>query len=770
MAQDGFFQRLKTLARVGPRPAQPLPAMDSPEAEQWESRLHPELKPSIPALPIEHLLRRHDALIQKVYQVSRATREEFDERYMDVIRRYAQLVHLLPASGDDHHQGWGGLFRHGLEVGFNAVARATTGSLFDGAATGPRRKQIESVWPFACFVGGICHDIGKPISDMHVTSPDGSVIWQAHISYILDWCQVNALDRYRVAFISNRDQHHLIVGPDAINRVVSEPLKALITEVDANLWIDVRSCVVGVKTSNSRMGDIVHDADLRSVKVDKAGRDQKSASLDSGKDALFEFMNAAKNLIREGRWQVNANSRVWVMHKALFLAWPWAAEDVARWMIINHIKGVNYEPSKIAQMLKDREALVPYKQKNGAESLYWLIRPDSQKSERPLRCICLANPQVLYELPPPSCGGVVVEPEVMGEGAAEASQPNPPANSGAPPDTAQDARPEPAAPPPPSNAAPPKLIAPPPAIVTDPMVPTEAPPPTKTRAERQRARDAKLPQSAEVLDAPNTRNWFNQQPAIGQVIVAVCEDVQLHDDDPNSRRQHAGFRQARVVLRWPEALKGYGLESREILTKLKDAGWIEPNPYQLTQFLRDDVGFSSAIVFSQEISRRLITLAPVLLKLTPANLRHREEKKNPALPSPSATVASRAPVPAAKSAPVPSSPPPSREHALAPASPDPQGTLPLQQGTEPHRATLADLLVTVGALLRSEVFSNVIDLNESVRVPKRELRRHCVSAGFLESQIDDLLESDRSLTQSTSGVDQMVDIPKRLLRGPDDPE
>ena len=43
---------------------------------------------------------------------------------MPILIKYAEYIHLLPASESHHHRGAGGLFRHSLEVGFHAALMA----------------------------------------------------------------------------------------------------------------------------------------------------------------------------------------------------------------------------------------------------------------------------------------------------------------------------------------------------------------------------------------------------------------------------------------------------------------------------------------------------------------------------------------------------------------------------------------------------------------------------------------------------------------------
>src|SRR5690606_34767029 len=120
-----------------------------------------------------------------------------------VIKRYAEFVHLLPASEAHHHRGAGGLLRHGLEVGFWA-AQFSLGQVFpyDGP---PRNKRAHELrWLFAAFVAGLTHDLGKPLSDMEITTAQGESVWPPYIESLEGWANRVQAERYFVRWRSTR--------------------------------------------------------------------------------------------------------------------------------------------------------------------------------------------------------------------------------------------------------------------------------------------------------------------------------------------------------------------------------------------------------------------------------------------------------------------------------------------------------------------------------------------------------------------------------------
>ena len=106
---------------------------------------------------------------------------------LPVITNVAHFVHLLPASQDDHHQGYGGLFTHSLEVAFEA-ANLAKNTIFDRVSPPKEIQWNRRRWILICVLAGLVHDIGKPYTDLEVTTgPDeGGKSWKKSLP-LLDW-------------------------------------------------------------------------------------------------------------------------------------------------------------------------------------------------------------------------------------------------------------------------------------------------------------------------------------------------------------------------------------------------------------------------------------------------------------------------------------------------------------------------------------------------------------------------------------------------------
>lgn len=107
----------------------------------------------IPALSADQVLEAHRDLIGRIRVCYGVDHPAFERELFSLIRRYAQVVHLLPATPDNHFSAPGGLFRLGLEVAFFSL-QGTDGHIFSGRATITTRRHMEPRWRYAKSASG----------------------------------------------------------------------------------------------------------------------------------------------------------------------------------------------------------------------------------------------------------------------------------------------------------------------------------------------------------------------------------------------------------------------------------------------------------------------------------------------------------------------------------------------------------------------------------------------------------------------------------------
>ncbi|MDH4846213.1 relaxase [Pseudomonas sp. BN605] len=113
-------------------------------------------------------------LLERIWQYTALSEPQFNQLYLDPIRRYASYVQQLPASESHHHAYPGGMLDHGLELVACSLKLRQSYLLPSGAAPEDQAAQADA-WSAAIAYGALLHDIGKIAVDLQVEYQNGEV-------------------------------------------------------------------------------------------------------------------------------------------------------------------------------------------------------------------------------------------------------------------------------------------------------------------------------------------------------------------------------------------------------------------------------------------------------------------------------------------------------------------------------------------------------------------------------------------------------------------
>jgi len=395
-------------------------------ADQEESLAavkYPPVAAGIPALGVGEILKPHGETLAKIkHLVEQET--DWGNWYRPLIERYATFVHLLPASEYHHHRGAGGLLAHGLEVGLYTLQQAHE-KLYGMKLEPKVRRLARPRWQYGCFVAGLCHDIGKPVTLVRATLvPDGQglsdwdeKIWQPYAQDLLAWCRQHGAERYWVAFKKRRSKDHERAAALIWDRVITEADRRFLSEYDSDLLPLVLATVQGEAHGDHELGKLVQSADRRSVQGD-LGKSNLASDLgqDVGLPVLRIYSDAMLRLVREDVWRVNeAGGRLWYVESGLYLVWPEGGRDIGLLLDRDEAyRGVPRHPTLIAEILQEWD----YAEGTAGGSPFWWV--DLEGMEKPLLALKVREPGgLLPALPAPWPGAA--RPYEAGEGEAAVS-------------------------------------------------------------------------------------------------------------------------------------------------------------------------------------------------------------------------------------------------------------------------------------------------------------------------------------------------------------
>ncbi len=506
------------------------PSETAPTARSLPDDEIPRYPPFVKGLPASHpdrLIETQQELIGQIRESGLASKDVYEEFYLGPLRRFASYAHLLPASETHHHRGAGGLFRHAIEVALWSLQSGDR-VLLPGDQTPRRRRELEPRWHSAVFLAALCHDLGKPITDLMVTNQDGGKVWDPFCEDLYAWAIRNQVGRYFLRWRKNRGTSHTSVSLLLVERIVGRTGLGWISQGDPNLVTWMMEAISGHPSQENMIHNLIVRSDQVSVTRDIESMGANFAGYEIGIPVERILLDIMRRLVRDGVWIVNEpGSRLWHMEGHLYLVWPAGGEEIAA--IINQEKmpGLPRTPNSILDMLVERK-LAEFKVGQPDGNRYWLIAPAILAEKIPniqLKAIRLNNPGALLDSLPASVAGRLVGSD------------DPPTKSL-------------------SN---PSVVAP-----TKPAVPTiEVVPAAIVTSATPAASPADQP--PDQLDGP-----------VGEALKALVEDIE-HGRRDGSKITHVDS-EGILCLKWPDAFKGYGLENKTILDELGRRNWLVVDP------------------------------------------------------------------------------------------------------------------------------------------------------------------------------------------------
>ena len=202
---------------------------------------------------------RHQ-LIKQVWDLTSLTHESFELHVMDPIKRFAELVQLLPASENHHHAYHGGLLDHVLEACVYAL-KIRRNKLLPPGAKPEEQSQVADIWTAAVIYGALFHDIGKIVFDMGIVRSDGK--HESPVFLVNENIPIG--DQYAIHYLKGRSyQVHGVSGLLFFTRILSRAnIEWVSSEAEVfNLLVMELS---GHHDKSGVIGEIVKKADQASV-------------------------------------------------------------------------------------------------------------------------------------------------------------------------------------------------------------------------------------------------------------------------------------------------------------------------------------------------------------------------------------------------------------------------------------------------------------------------------------------------------------------------
>lgn len=352
---------------------------------------YPPVDPGIPALPIEEVLGAHQDLIDRIKVCYGVDRPTFEHELLSLIRRYAEFVHLLPATPDNYFNAPGGLLRMGLEVAFFSL-QGTDGHIFSGRSTITTRRHLEPRWRHATFIAGLCCEIHRTLCHVIVTTENGDE-WQPYLLPLSSWLTRHHVARFFLKWLPNVHESRTL-GLFALPHVIPAEVLQHLATGNAIIVPHLMASISGMPLY--REHNILDDLVRRSAALvidrylqasaDRYGKPQLGSHLER------YLVDALRRLVSSNSaWNPNAEkSRVWFGTDGLFIVWPNAAAEIRKLLESDQLPGIPKAPETMLEILVAAGVFEP----QDASLATWQIVPPESKTA--IEAVKLASPAILF--------------------------------------------------------------------------------------------------------------------------------------------------------------------------------------------------------------------------------------------------------------------------------------------------------------------------------------------------------------------------------------
>ncbi len=372
---------------------------ETPLKPYKKNRVIPDYSKGIEASSLEDIVHSEAEIIKLIKHI--VDQQFWKEYYLPIIYNFASYAHLLPASESHHHRGIGGLFRHGLEVGYQALYVSEDRVAGNDLYPSERREYIPR-WKFAIFCSGLCHDIGKPLTDMTIVSKDGEKIWNPFAESLHSWLTTEKVESYSIIWRKGREGQHSLLGPMISYEIIGKKSYGWISKGSPELPFKMAEAIMGSEGGNNIIRDIVRISDARSVQNDLKNTANISFG-DIGIPVERFIIDAMRRL-----YQKDKSKNFLYVNNEMLVNWRVVSKKILEILSADNIPGIPKDPDTLADILIDRNFAVGTHDRE-IRFRYWLLSNCKEIGiTRKEKMLKLQNYSLLSDMEPENVFGYVI--------------------------------------------------------------------------------------------------------------------------------------------------------------------------------------------------------------------------------------------------------------------------------------------------------------------------------------------------------------------------
>ena len=296
-----------------------------------EPTLAPAPKGFLLPLSSESLLcaEHRKKLLERIWQYTALSEPQFDQLYLEPIRRYASYVQQLPASESHHHAYPGGMLDHGLELVACSLKLRQSYLLPSGAAPEDQAAQADA-WSAAIAYGALLHDIGKIAVDLQVEYQSGEVWhpWHGPLN-----------QPYRFRYVTGRDYKLHGAATGLLYTHILTPLQLDWLSHYPTLWGHLLFLLANHYEHAGTLGELVLQADRVSTAQNIGANPTKA--LQAPKHSLQHHLLTGLRHLVKNEFKLNQPGAAgWLTKDHLWLVSKTATDKLRAYLLAQAVDGI----------------------------------------------------------------------------------------------------------------------------------------------------------------------------------------------------------------------------------------------------------------------------------------------------------------------------------------------------------------------------------------------------------------------------------------------
>ncbi|QHB28884.1 relaxase [Pseudomonas monteilii] len=282
-------------------------------------------------LPAESLLcaDHRKKLLERIWQYTALSEAQFNQLYLDPIRRYAAYVQQLPASESHHHAYPGGMLDHGLELMACSLKLRQSYLLPSGAAPEDQAAQADA-WSAAIAYGALLHDIGKIAVDLQVEYQNGEVWhpWHGPLA-----------QPYRFRYLAGRDYKLHSAATGLLYTRILTPLQLDWLSSYPLLWGHLLFLLANHYEHAGTLGELVLQADRVST-AQNIGANPTKALLAPKHSLQHHLLTGLRHLVKNEFKFNQPGAAGWLTEDHLWLVSKTATDKLRAYLLAQTVDGI----------------------------------------------------------------------------------------------------------------------------------------------------------------------------------------------------------------------------------------------------------------------------------------------------------------------------------------------------------------------------------------------------------------------------------------------